>query len=87
MSYVTIPIDMVVVVSRNSDGSRSSLKMADCCRNMQEPTYRIKQWYKSVHCVGYFYNKVSVHEAHATITVNNSVVENVDVIKTYNFYI
>jgi hypothetical protein len=34
---------------------RSSLMTADCCRNMWEPVYRIKQWCKSVHCVGYFY--------------------------------
>jgi hypothetical protein len=41
--------------SRNSDESRSSLKMADCCRNMQEPAYEIRQWCISVHCVGFSY--------------------------------
>jgi hypothetical protein len=30
------------VISRNSDGPRSSLKMADYCRNMQEPAYMNK---------------------------------------------
>jgi hypothetical protein len=29
--------------------------MAGYCRNMWEPVYRIKVWYKSVHSVGYFY--------------------------------
>jgi hypothetical protein len=43
------------VFSRNSDGSRWSLMMADLCRTMLEPAYRIKQWCKSVHCIGYFY--------------------------------
>jgi hypothetical protein len=34
---------------------RSSQLMADYCRNMYEPVYRIKEWYKAVHNVGYFY--------------------------------
>jgi hypothetical protein len=34
---------------------RSSLMMAGYCRNMQEPVYRIEEWYKSVHSVGHFY--------------------------------
>jgi hypothetical protein len=34
------------VFSCNSDGSRSSLKMADYCQNMKEPACRIKQWCK-----------------------------------------
>jgi hypothetical protein len=33
---------------------RSNL-MAGDCRNIYEPVYRIKEWYKSVHSVGYFY--------------------------------
>jgi hypothetical protein len=33
------------------------------------------------------YNEVSVHETHATIPKNNSVVENVDVIKISNCYL
>jgi hypothetical protein len=34
---------------------RSSLMMAGYCQNMKEPVYRKKEWYKSVHSVGYFY--------------------------------
>jgi hypothetical protein len=41
------------VFSCNSDGFSSSLMMADYCRNMEEPVYRKKQWYKSVH-IGHF---------------------------------
>jgi hypothetical protein len=29
--------------------------MAGYCRNMQKPVYRIREWYKSMHSVGYFY--------------------------------
>jgi hypothetical protein len=29
--------------------------MAGYCRNMYESVYVIKEWYKSVHRVGYFY--------------------------------
>jgi hypothetical protein len=32
------------------------------------------------------YNEVSVHETHATIPKNNSMVENADVIKISKFY-
>jgi hypothetical protein len=39
--------------------TRSSLMMADYCRNM-EPVYRIKEWYISLHSVGYFYYIVSI---------------------------
>jgi hypothetical protein len=39
---------------------RSSLMMADYCRNMWEPVYRIKEWYKSVHSVGYFYYNLNI---------------------------
>jgi hypothetical protein len=44
-----------ICISSNSDGSRSSLMMADYCRNMYEAVCRIKEWYKPVHIVGYFY--------------------------------
>jgi hypothetical protein len=29
--------------------------MAGYYRNVQKPVYRIKEWYKSVHIVGFFY--------------------------------
>jgi hypothetical protein len=55
LSYILDKPPYRSVFSHNSNGSRSSLKMADYCRNMSDPEYRIKQWYKFVHCVGYFY--------------------------------
>src|SRR5215510_151907 len=39
---------------------RSSLMMADYCRNMLEPVYRIKEWYKSLHSAGYFYSDTTI---------------------------
>jgi hypothetical protein len=39
----------------NRTDSRRSLMMADYCRNVWKPVYRIKEWHKSVHNVGYFY--------------------------------
>jgi hypothetical protein len=34
-----------------------------------------------------FYDEVNVHETHATILENNSLVENIDVIKISKFYL
>jgi hypothetical protein len=47
------PIRFVFQVTQKD--LRRSLMMASYCRNMWEPVYRIKEWYKSVHSVGYFY--------------------------------
>jgi hypothetical protein len=51
--YDITPIQSVFQVTQTDP--RSYLMMADYCRNMQEPVYRIKEWYKSVHSVGYLY--------------------------------
>jgi hypothetical protein len=31
------------------------MMLADYCRNVLEPVYRIKEWYNSVHIIGHFY--------------------------------
>jgi hypothetical protein len=45
----------IFVFQVTQKGLGSSLMMAGYCRNMLEPVYRIEEWYKSVHRVGYFY--------------------------------
>jgi hypothetical protein len=49
----SVPIRFVFQVPQKD--LRSSLIMAGYCRNVQEPVHIIKEWYKSVHIVGYFY--------------------------------
>jgi hypothetical protein len=52
--YDIPPIRFVFQVTKKD--LRSSLMMAGYCRNMWEPVYRVKEWYKSVHIVGHFYH-------------------------------
>jgi hypothetical protein len=41
---ITPPIGFVFKITQKD--LRSSLMMAGYCRNMKEPVYRIKDWYK-----------------------------------------
>jgi hypothetical protein len=46
-TYDIPPIRFVFQVTQKDQ--RSSLMIAGYCRNMQEPVYRVKEWYNSVH--------------------------------------
>jgi hypothetical protein len=50
---------------------RSSLMMAGYCRNM--PVYRIKEWYKSVHSVGYFLLRPLSNSKCSAVYISNKV--------------
>jgi hypothetical protein len=57
--YDIPPIRSVIQVTQTDQ--RSPLMMAGYCRNTYEPVYRIKEWYHSVHSVGYlFYFHITV---------------------------
>jgi hypothetical protein len=52
---------------------RSSLMMADYCQNTYKPVYRIKEWYKPVHSVGYFYYDPKIVQSISLVTVTTII--------------
>jgi hypothetical protein len=53
--YDTPPIRSAFQATQTD--ARSSLMMADYCRNMYKPVYWIKEWYNSMHSIGCSYYK------------------------------